>query len=145
MSGIRFCVLLAVSSTWLPAQHGYTRADAEEGERLFIENCAICHGPEGDAVPGVQLARGKFRHAESDEELGEVIKNGIPGTAMPPGNFHEHQITTLIAYLRSMAATQSDNAVALGDAARGRAIFEGKGGCRTVTAPTTRDRTWAQN
>ena len=59
-------------------------------------------------MPGVELARGKFRHAESDEELGQMIKNGIPGTAMPPGNFHEHQITALIAYLRSMSASPSD-------------------------------------
>jgi putative heme-binding domain-containing protein len=113
----------------LLAQHGYTPADAEEGEQLFIENCAICHGPEGDAVPRVNLARGKFRHASSDEDLGQIIKNGIPGTAMPPGNFHEHQITALIAYLRSMSASPSDNAITLGDAARGKAIFDGKGEC----------------
>jgi len=129
MSIVRLCALLAACSVLLPAQHGYTPADAEEGEQLFIENCAICHGPEGDAVPGVELARGKFRHAESDEELGQVIKNGIPGTAMPPGNFHEHQITALIAYLRTLSAASSDKAVTLGDAARGKTIFEGKGQC----------------
>jgi putative heme-binding domain-containing protein len=126
---VRLCALLAAGSALLSAQHGYTPADAEEGEQLFIENCAICHGPEGDAVPGVELARGKFRHAESDEELGQVIKNGVPGTAMPPGNFHEHQITALIAYLRSLSASPSDNVIALGDALRGKAIFEGKGAC----------------
>ncbi len=129
MRSIRLSALLAAAGALLLAQHGYTPADAEEGEQLFIENCAICHGPEGDAVPGVELARGKFRHAESDEELGQVIQNGISGTAMPPGNFHEHQITALIAYLRSMSSSPSDSAVALGDAARGKAILEGKGEC----------------
>jgi len=113
----------------LLAQHGYTPGDVEEGQQLFIENCAICHGPEGDAVPGVALARGKFRHASSDEELSQIIKNGIPGTAMPPGNFHEHQFTALIAYLRSMTASLAGSATTLGDAARGKTIFEGKGGC----------------
>lgn len=113
----------------LLAQHGYTPGDVEEGQQLFIENCAICHGPEGDAVPGVALARGKFRHASSDEELNQIIKNGIPGTAMPPGNFHEHQFTALIAYLRSMTASLAGSATTLGDAARGKTIFEGKGGC----------------
>ncbi len=48
---------------------------------------------------------------------------------MPPGNFHEHQITALIAYLRSMSATISSNTVTLGDAARGKAIVERAGGC----------------
>ena len=54
---LAICALLAAGSALLSAQHGYTPADAEEGEQLFIENCAICHGPEGDAVPGVELAR----------------------------------------------------------------------------------------
>jgi len=129
MRSIPLSILLAAGAALLLAQHGYTPADAEEGEQLFIENCALCHGPEGDAVPGVELASGKFRHASSDEDLGQIIKNGIPGTAMPPGNFHEHQITALIAYLRSMAASPSDNTIALGDAARGKVIVEGKGEC----------------
>ena len=113
----------------LLAQHGYTPGDVREGEQLFIENCALCHGPEGDAVPRVNLASGKFRHGSSDEELTQTIKNGIPGTAMPPGAFHEHQITALIAYLRSMSTSIDSNAVTLGDATRGKAIFEGAGGC----------------
>jgi putative heme-binding domain-containing protein len=111
------------------AQHGYTPADVEEGEHLFIESCAICHGPEGDAVPGVELARGRFRHASSDEELSQLIAKGIPGTAMPPSNFHEHQLTALVAYLRSMAASVNTSTTTLGDATRGKAIFEGKGEC----------------
>jgi putative heme-binding domain-containing protein len=126
---IRNFALLVGVPVLLVAQHGYTSADVEEGEQLFIENCAICHGPEGDAVPGVELARGKFRHASSDEELSQLIAKGIPGTAMPPGNFHEHQLTALVAYLRSMATAIDKSPVTLGDAARGKAIFEGKGEC----------------
>jgi putative heme-binding domain-containing protein len=129
MRSVRFCTLLFAAGALLFAQHGYTPGDVEEGEQLFIENCAICHGPEGDAVPRVNLASGKFRHGSSDEELSQTIKNGIPGTAMPPGNFHEHQLTALIAYLRSMNASAAAGTVTLGDAARGQTIFEGAGGC----------------
>jgi putative heme-binding domain-containing protein len=129
MRSIRFCGLLIAAASLLNAQHGYTPGDIQEGEQLFIENCAICHGPEGDAVPRVDLASGKFRHGSSDEELSQTIKNGIPGTAMPPGSFHEHQLTALIAYLRSMNASATAAAVTLGDAARGKTIFEGAGGC----------------
>ena len=128
MRSIRFCGLMFAAGTLLIAQHGYTPGDVEEGEQLFIENCAICHGPEGDAVPRVDLASGKFRHGSSDEELSQTIKNGIPGTAMPPGNFHEHQLTALIAYLRSMSAAPPETVV-LGDTVRGKGIFEGKGQC----------------
>ena len=129
MRSVRFCTLLFAAGALLVAQHGYTPGDVEEGEQLFIENCAICHGPEGDAVPRVNLASGKFRHGSSDEELTQTIKNGIPGTAMPPGNFHEHQLTALIAYVRSMNASAGAATVTLGNAARGKTIFEGAGGC----------------
>jgi len=129
MQCFRVCALVVGAGALLLAQHGYTPGDVEEGEQLFIENCAICHGPEGDAVPGVELARGKFRHASSDEELSQIIIKGIPGTAMPPGNFHEHQVHTLIAYLHSMSTSISAGAPVLGDAARGKTLFEGKGEC----------------
>jgi putative heme-binding domain-containing protein len=111
------------------AQHGYTPADVEEGERLFNANCAICHGADGDAVPNVDLAHGKFRRASSDEELAQVIKNGIPGTAMPSSNFRDRQTLTIVAYLRSMAESVSTGASNSGDAVRGKAIFDGKSGC----------------
>jgi putative heme-binding domain-containing protein len=113
----------------LLAQHSYTPGDVEDGERLFNANCAICHGPEGDAVPSVDLGHGKFRRASSDDELIQIIKNGIPGTAMPPGNFRDSQAATIVAYLRSMAASITRGPSGLGDAVRGQTIFEGKGEC----------------
>lgn len=122
-------VLICGIDAALMAQHDYTPLDVERGEALFIENCAVCHGPEGDAVPGVTLARGKFRHASSDEELALVIKNGIPGTAMPPGNFREAQLKDLVVYLHSMSTEIAPSTSSSGDAAAGKAVFEGKGGC----------------
>lgn len=129
MRSARIFALVCMATRLLLAQHGYTSGDIQEGEGLFIENCAVCHGPEGDAVPGVNLAHGKFRHASSDEELALIIKNGIPGTAMPPGNFHEHQLNAFVAYLRSMATSITPATAVSGDAVRGKTIFEGKGAC----------------
>jgi putative heme-binding domain-containing protein len=125
---IRVCAF-AVSIGLAFAQHGYTPADVEEGEALFNANCSICHGTEGDAVPGVDLGHGRFRRATSDEELVQIIRNGIPGTAMPSGNFRDHQLTTIVAYLRSIAESAGATVSNSGDAARGKMIFEGKGGC----------------
>src|SRR5207247_9949036 len=47
-------------------------------------------------------------------------------------NINEPNAQTIVAYLRSMASTAAA-AAALppGDATRGKAIFEGKGACRT--------------
>jgi cytochrome c oxidase cbb3-type subunit 3 len=111
------------------AQHSYTPGDIEDGQRLFGANCALCHGPEGEAVPGVDLGHGKFKRASSDEDLVTIIQKGIQGTAMPPGNFNDFQAGTIVAYLRSMASTVSVSASVPGDAVRGKAIFEGKGNC----------------
>jgi putative heme-binding domain-containing protein len=121
-----FVAFAAVGS--LCAQHGYTPSDVENGGRLYRANCASCHGPNGDSQPGVDLGHGKFRRATADEEIAAIIAKGIPGTAMPPGNFSESQALTIVAYLRSLAAS-SNVAVTAGDPARGQAIFEGKGQC----------------
>ena len=53
------------------AQHSYTRAEIENGARLFQAGCATCHGPQGDGVRGVALLSGQFRRAASaDIEYG---------------------------------------------------------------------------
>jgi putative heme-binding domain-containing protein len=78
----------------------------------------------------VDLAHGQFRRASTDEELGEIIRRGIPGTAMPPGNYSTVQAARIVAYLRWLAAS-GQTAVATGDPVRGRAVFEGKGQCLT--------------
>jgi putative heme-binding domain-containing protein len=58
-----------------------------------------------------------------------IIVRGIPGTAMPPSSFSEGQVTTIVAYLRSMTASSAPIGTAQGDARRGQSVFEGKGQC----------------
>ena len=103
-------------------------ADVEDGQRLYLGACTNCHGPDGNAVPGVDLGHGKFRRASSDAELADIIRRGIPGTAMPPGNYSGRQASLIVAYLRSMATTGS-KVTATGDPTRGKALFEGRGQC----------------
>jgi putative heme-binding domain-containing protein len=105
------------------------RATLKDGQRLFGGSCALCHGPEGDSVPGVDLGHGKFKRAASDEDLARIIQKGIPGTAMPPNNFNDFQAGTIVAYLRSMASSVAVSASVPGNPSRGKTIFEGKGQC----------------
>ncbi len=111
------------------AQHEVTADDIKEGERLFAATCTGCHGAEGDGVFGVDLGRGQFRNSSTDEDLLRTIRNGLPGTAMPPNTFSDAQAETLVAYLRSRVSTPI--AMVPGDAGRGKAIFEAKGKCAT--------------
>jgi putative heme-binding domain-containing protein len=106
----------------------YSQADIERGSRVYGANCSPCHGADGDLVSNVNLRSGRFRHAASDEDLGRVIAAGLPGTAMPPHKFDAAELTGIVAYIRSMGSGPA--AATLGDAARGRALFDGKAGCR---------------
>ena len=122
-------LLTGGSAVSVRAQHD-TAADIDDGGRVFRDTCANCHGPDGDEVAGIDLGRGVFRRAKSDQDLIQIIRNGIPGTAMPPTNFPEAQAAQVVAYLRSVAATKR-SASGLGVVDRGRAVFEGKGACMT--------------
>jgi len=111
-------------------EHGVTPQQIQRGEQIFLSNCANCHGPDGNSIPGVDLASGKFRHATTDQDLMNIIQNGIPGTPMPPGNYPAAQVQTIVAYIHSMKESSASARTALqGDPARGREIFEGKGQC----------------
>jgi putative heme-binding domain-containing protein len=123
------CLFLCAAGA-LFAQHTYTPGDMEEGGKLFRANCVLCHGPEGDLVPGVDLGHGKFRRASTEEGLIRIIQNGIPGTAMPPNNLQDFQAGIILAYLRSVA-TAGHSASGDGNAMRGKALFDGKGECLT--------------
>ena len=112
----------------LAAQHSYTPADIEDGGKLFRTNCVFCHGPEGTLVDGVDLGHGKFRRASTEDGVIRIIQDGIPGTAMPPNKLTDFQAGTILAYLHE-AATSGRTALPNGDAARGKLIFEGQGGC----------------
>ncbi len=121
-------VFLLVSSSVLLAQHEYAATDIENGARTYTNNCVYCHGPEGDQIPGINLLQGKFRRTLSDDDIARIIREGIPGTGMPAQNMNEGNARTIVAYLRSSAAVPAST-VTGGDAGRGKAIFEGKGGC----------------
>ena len=119
-------IILALSFP-LSAQR-YLPTDVELGSRLYRNNCFACHGPEGASIPGVDFRRGQFKRVSSDEDLFRVIVLGVPGTAMPPTNISDSNRLALVAYIRSLH--DSASSAGSGDAARGRAVFEGKGGCQ---------------
>jgi len=106
----------------------YEQANIEFGARLYDANCVRCHAETGDAVAGVDLASGTYSRAGSDFELMGLIRAGIPGTAMPPNEFSSAELTGLVSYLRTMRDVDL-SAVTVGDEARGRTLFAGKGAC----------------
>jgi putative heme-binding domain-containing protein len=110
------------------AQHA-TAFDIEDGARAYANVCANCHGPDGDLIAGIDLGRGIFRRPLSDEQIVEIIINGIADTPMPPTpSMSEAQALEIVAYLRALAAARPGQSLA-GDPRRGRMLFEGAGEC----------------
>ena len=109
----------------------YDRADIEAGSRLYAGQCAPCHGPNGDMVASVDLRRGTFRTAVSDEDLARVLATGVPAAGMPAfATLQSRETTAVIAFLRA-GFDAIAGAVKVGDAARGQSLFSGNGGCAT--------------
>jgi cytochrome c oxidase cbb3-type subunit 3 len=124
-------VLLCGAVVLAAEQPNYTPSDIESGKLLYQANCTGCHGPEGDGVSGVNFGSGRFRRGTSDDQLVRIVLGGIAGTAMPPSSFSEGQAGTIVAYLRSLSASDRRNPSSTGDATRGKALYEGKGRCAT--------------
>lgn len=122
------CAFLTIATLSAQEGHGYTTADIERGSQLFLASCANCHGPDGNAIPGIDLSTGRYRRAVSDDELVKVIQNGIPGTGMPPSSNSERDASRIVAFLRTMNKSGASR-LTDGDAAKGKLIVEGSGQC----------------
>jgi alcohol dehydrogenase (cytochrome c) len=111
-------------------------AASAEGQRLFSQTCASCHGASGRGSDrGPALTVGSFPHGNTDPEVFRTIRNGIAGTQMPPSpGLTDTQIWQLVIYIRGLqAAVSTDQAAASvsGDAAAGEVLFGAKAGCAT--------------
>jgi putative heme-binding domain-containing protein len=121
-----FALALQVSSQDHPGQ--YSAMDIEAGSRVYAGQCALCHGPNGDLVATVDLRRGQFKKAVTDEDLGRVIRTGLPDAGMPSFALQPSELNGLVAFIRA-GFDLSATAVKVGDPQRGQALFDGKGGC----------------
>ena len=123
--------------TEVPKQNPYTSAaDVQHGKQLFAANCAVCHAPDGTGGRGANLARPKLQRAPDDHALFFVIRQGVPGTEMPPGwlVLNEHEIWQVAAYVRSLGRVAQERVP--GDARAGGDLFRRLGcpGCHQTGA-----------
>ena len=125
------CLVLLLCSPFLRAQNPgvrYAQADIQYGARIYAGQCTACHGENGDLISGVDLRAGRFKRVASDSDLRNTVLTGVTGTGMPPFKFNESEIVGIIAYIRNMRDFDA-RAVMVGDAGRGRKLFEESGNC----------------
>lgn len=73
---------------------------------LYGQNCAACHGSNGENGPATDLANPEYQALVDDATLHNVIANGMPGTLMPAfatsagGTLTGQQVDALVAGMR---------------------------------------------
>jgi putative heme-binding domain-containing protein len=107
----------------------YPAADIAVGQRIYSSLCIGCHGPAGASIAAVDLRRGPLRRAATDVALRALVTSGIPLSGMPSFTLEPAELDGIVAFIRSGFDAGANVAVAVGDAARGRALFETKGSC----------------
>ncbi|MFV2059096.1 MAG: cytochrome c [Gammaproteobacteria bacterium] len=79
---------------------------AKEGEALYTQNCIFCHQADAIGKPGFapSLTNKEFLSVASNKFLMGTIRDGRPGTGMPPfSHLGRKQVEAIVAYLRNHA------------------------------------------
>ncbi len=89
-------------------------AQVAEGEGLYVQQCAQCHGVTGagDGEYAHNLSKlppeiGTFtwQVGRTDDSLAHMIRAGVPGAAMPGArDLTDHQVRSIVSYLRTLPA-----------------------------------------
>jgi len=80
------------------------QAQVEEGARLYAENCAVCHGEDGQGRVGATLAK-DWPSIRPDLQVQTTIENGVAGSPMPAwsqangGPLSSAEIEAIAAYI----------------------------------------------
>ncbi len=75
---------------------------------LYSQNCAGCHGSEGQFGPATPLANPEYLALVDDSTLTDIVANGQKNTMMPPfaersgGNLTDEQVKALVKGIRAM-------------------------------------------
>ena len=87
-------------------------SDPENGARLYLENCAVCHGLDGKGRQGAMLAK-PFASVQPEAFVRQVLLTGVIGATMPAwsqeggGPLTDKEIEDLIAFVVSLGGEQA--------------------------------------
>jgi len=137
-----FCVVSPLLGCNLPGKPGndpeVPRPEAILSfDALYSENCAGCHGANGQGGPATDLANPEYQAWVDDASLRDVIASGRKGSLMPAfglrhgGNLTDAQVDALVRGMRSSwakgPALSGDappyHAASSGNASAGQAIY----------------------
>jgi cytochrome c oxidase cbb3-type subunit III len=122
-------VLFLLPVTMIRAQAG----GPPDGEAVFNSNCATCHGMNASGGRGPDL-HAALRNGDQDADLRKVIKNGLPGTAMPAFRLDSDDLDALVKYIQKLRHGAPPPPPPAGDLATGKRLYESRGcaGCHQI-------------
>lgn len=116
----------------------------ERGRQAFTVSCGFCHGIDArGGEGGPDLVRSELMlNDEGGNLLGPFLEVGRPEAGMPPFSLSDDEVQDLAGYVRAQSQAVINRGlyeiqnVLTGDAERGRAYFNGEGGCNGCHSPT---------
>lgn len=86
--------------------------DLAAGQKMFISNCAPCHGPQGQGVVGPNLTDDYWLHGGKINEVFKTIKYGVADKGMKAWqeDFSPKQLAQLASFIKSIHGSHPPNA-----------------------------------
>lgn len=118
-------------------------ATIARGQAIYGQYCATCHGPDArGGQGGINLVRSQLVMDDDKGELiAPVVQNGRPDLGMPKFDLTADQVTDIAGYIHNVGASYRTivsypTNIVVGDAAAGKAYFDGDGKCTTCHSVT---------
>src|SRR5260370_24488305 len=129
--GGSWCLFVPMALGWAQQQRNQLDTDEglEQGTALFQTHCSYCHGAHGEGGRGADLTTGQYRRGSTEANLFTTVRNGIAGTEMPAVRATDDEVWKMVAFVKKLG-TLATNEKAPGDPVAGKAVYDGKGGCR---------------
>lgn len=83
----------------------------KEGQDIYKQNCAACHGPDGQGGVGPNLTDDYWLHGGSINDVFKVIKYGVPEKGMIAwqAQFSPPQMQNIASYILTLVGTNPPN------------------------------------
>lgn len=124
------CTLAIYGQSSISSNQKHSDDKLASGQRAFDTTCASCHGLNGrgaERAPNIATEPGIVKL--SDNQLLKILHDGKPQAGMPPfAGLGEKRLAEILSYLRLLQGKRN-TPITLADAANGKNLFEGKGGC----------------
>jgi cytochrome c oxidase cbb3-type subunit 3 len=126
----------------------YSADQIRAGEAQFSAQCGFCHGRDAaGGESGPDLTRSKLVADDArGDKIGPVIREGRPNAGMPAFKLSTEDQNAVVAFIHGQMdkfaafgggrRTVEPADLATGNAADGKAYFQGSGGCAGCHSPT---------